>query len=166
MAKKNKSTRVLIIFVLTILIIFSYFFFQSIFILKKVTSTDGYIEMQVKKIYFQNDLAFITLSNDCFQLDFYTTPQQAESIRLGIENKISFRPTSHDTIKSILETYKIKPIIVKIIKMEENTYFAEITFQKGFQFMTLDVKPTDAIAIAVRTNTPIYVNSSLAKKFC
>ncbi|MEM5777257.1 MAG: bifunctional nuclease family protein [Candidatus Aenigmatarchaeota archaeon] len=166
MVKKKKLNKILIMIFLTILFFLSFLYFQSQYILKQVTSAEGYVQMKVKDIVFQNDIAFIILFNKCYELEFYTTPQQAESIIIGIENKTMFRPTSHDTIKSILETYKIKPIIVKITRMEQGTYFAEMTFQRGFEFVTIDIKPSDAIAIAARANTPIFVNESLAKNFC
>ncbi|MFH8080416.1 MAG: bifunctional nuclease family protein [Candidatus Aenigmatarchaeota archaeon] len=163
MLKKSKMIK---LFVVSFLIAVILLYFQYQYILKQVTSTDGFVKLEVKEILVQNEFAIVKLSNKCNEFEFYTTQQQAESIQIGEKNITYFRPTTHDIIKSILENYEIKPINVKIIKMEEGTYFAEMTFQKGLKFLTVDIRPSDAIAIAVRMKVPIFVNENLTRKVC
>lgn len=122
--------------------------------------------MSVSQVIIQNDTAFVKLIGPCSELNFYTTSQQGESILSGLSGQTSFRPTTHDIMKTVLNRYGIKPVIIKITKMQDNTYFAELTLQRVFNFMTIDIKPSDAIALAVRTNTPVYVNENLTIKTC
>lgn len=163
MNKKTKLFWKITLFILlTIIVLFYYFFTVS----NKFLSTKGYKQMNFSETIIQNNLAYVRLESSCYEFVFLTTPEKAESIHLGYLNQVNFRPTTHDIMKSLLERYKIKPIFVKITNIYDDTYFAEITFNKGFEFLTLDIKPSDAIALAVRTKTPIYVNQNLAVKIC
>jgi hypothetical protein len=81
-------------------------------------------------------------------------------------NVTKFRPMTHDLIVDILEGFEIKPVMVKITKMESETYFAELTMKQGNRLLIVDIRPSDAIAISVRTNTPIYANEKLVMKTC
>ncbi len=154
----------LLILLIAILIIFSYSYLSSR--MKKILSTQGFIRMRVSKLATSENLSAIQLSGDCSQLTFYISPQQAYSISQGLSGKRSFRPLTHDTLVNILESFGIKPIQVKITQLKENTYYAKVYLQKWNHLLILDSRPSDAIAIAVRTKTPIYVNSSLVEKVC
>lgn len=164
--RKHLHKNIFILLMVIIASILLYAYLRSQYFLMKTISSKGYVEMKVSEIILIGEEAVIKLKNRCFEFSFYTSSHQAQSIDLGISNQIPFRPTTHDITKSILERYGIKPILVKITKMEEGTYFAELTLQRGFSYMTIDIRPSDAVALAVRTKTPIYVNESLAMKIC
>ena len=133
---------------------------------KMLLSTEGFIEMEVEKLIPVGSNTLIQLKNDCSELAFYISPWQASSIQEGIENTTPFRPSTHDILVDILEGYGIEPMLVKITKLSDRTYFAELTLKRGSHFLTLDTRPSDAIALAVRTDTPVYVNESLIMKVC
>jgi len=122
--------------------------------------------MEVEKLILIGDNTLIQLKNNCSELTFYISTWQASSIEEGSSDKIPFRPSTHDILVDVLEGYGIEPMLVKITKLSEGTYFAELTFKKGNHFLTLDIRPSDAMAIAVRTGTPMYVNESLISKVC
>ncbi len=134
--------------------------------LQQITSTEGYIKMQISQITVGKDTSAITLKNECNELTFFVSNQQAESIQTGLSEQVTFRPTTHDIFVSVLERYDIEPVIMKITKVEQDTYFAELTFKKGFEYLTIDVRPSDGLAIAVRTDMPIYANENLTKNVC
>ena len=166
---KKKKIKLHFIGLLIIAVMIAYLsslYFQSQRMLKQTISSVGYIKADAVEVFLENDSALIKLIGKCSELSFSTTYHQGGSIQLGLLRQIAFRPTTHDIMSSILDRYGIKPIIVKITRVEGGTYFAELTLRKGFNFMTIDIRPSDAVAIAVRTNTPIYVNESLMNRVC
>lgn len=111
----------------------------------------------------------VILRIGCYELDMITTNEQIESISIALNNATYPRPNAHDLIKYILKDFDISFLFVKIHSLNEGTYFANLLLKKGNQILVLDSKPSDAVAIAVRSNVPIYVNSSLlqyARKVC
>ena len=165
--KRFEKMKFYIGFCLIIIItVMAYFYIKSQRILTQALSTNGYIKANTVEVDVQGDTALVKLTGDCFEFSFYTTSQQVESIISGLTKQIAFRPNTHDIMQSILERYGIRPIIVKIKKLEEQTYFADMTLQRGFSYMTIDIRPSDAVAIAVRMDAPIYVNESLIDKTC
>ena len=132
---------------------------------KVFLSKKGFIQMEVYEI----DTEFtpmVKLKGECSELNIYVSPEQAFAIQQGLQGVKSFRPGTHDTLINILSNFQIKPVLVKVTKLQDNTYFAELILQRWNHFLILDTRPSDAIAIAVRTNTPIYVNEGLIKRTC
>ena len=156
------SLTVIILILIAISIFSLYGYTQT----KKILVTEGFIEMNVEKVISVDTLAAVQLKSGCSELSFYISPEQASTISEGTSNVTKFRPMTHDIFVNTLEGFDIKPIMMKITKLSENTYYAELTLQRGNNFLILDTRPSDAIAIAVRTDTPIYVNESLTTKVC
>ncbi len=123
-------------------------------------SVEGYEMVDV-----DTDPGTVYLNTECISLDMVTTEQQTSSIQNGIDGKVEFRPTTHDTAADILDGYRIDPIHVRIEKMEGGTYFAKLALKSGERVLTLDTRPTDAIAIAVRFGVPIYVKKELLETY-
>lgn len=103
----------------------------------------------------------IILKSECYELGMVTTEFQTYSINSGIKNETGFRPTSHDLIKQILEDFEIETLMVKIDSFDEDTYFAKLILKKENKVLNLDARPSDAIAVAVRTNASIYINQTI-----
>ena len=155
------STLIILILILAaVFLTFIYFQFQV------PISTEGYVKMYVDKIVSVGDNAVVQLKGKCTEMSIYISPWQAAAISEGTFNKTFFRPSTHDIIVDILEGYGIMPLMVKVTKLEENTYFAELVLQRWNYMLILDIRPSDAIATAVRTNIPIYVNENLVTKTC
>lgn len=129
-------------------------------------TTEGYVPMELDKIVSTMDRNIVILKGECTELNFFISPQQALAIQEGLSEETKFRPMTHDIIVDIIEGFEIKPAMIKITKLSNNTYFAELTLQEWNRLLIVDVRPSDAIAIAVRTNTPIYVNEELVMKTC
>ena len=129
-------------------------------------TTEGYVRMELDKLVSTMDRNIVILRGDCTELNFYISPEQALAIQEGLSDETKFRPMTHDIIADILEGFEIKPIMVKITTLSDNTYFAELTLREWNRLFIVDIRPSDGIAIAVRTNTPIYVNEDLVMKTC
>jgi bifunctional DNase/RNase len=141
----------------------------SIYILTRfeaILTTEGYVYMELDEIIITMDRYIVILKGKCTELNFYVSPEQASAIQEGFSNETKFRPMTHDILVDILEGFEIKPIMIKITTLSDNTYFAELILQEWNRFLIIDTRPSDAIAIAVRTNTPIYVNEDLVMKTC
>ena len=103
----------------------------------------------------------IFLPSGCYRLDIPANQLQTYSISNGIKGIRQSRPNSHDVIQDMIEFFEMEPLIVKINSYDQGTYFAKMAFNHGTTVLDMDITPGDAIAIAVRTNTPVWVNQNL-----
>ncbi len=84
---------------------------------------------------------------------------EAQAIALEMEGVVPPRPMTHDLIKSLIESFNSSITEVFISELRDGTYYAKLIFEDiGLE---LDARPSDAIAIAVRCNSPIYVNADV-----
>jgi len=89
---------------------------------------------------------------------------EASAITTQLE-KISFsRPMTHDLMKDILKTLGAEVLRVEIHDLRNNTFFANMHLLVDGKNYTVDARPSDAIAIAIRTDAPIYVEEKVIDK--
>lgn len=88
------------------------------------------------------------------------TPE-AHAIHRGMEGIRLARPLTHDLLVSMLEELQANVVGVVVTELRERTFFAEIELQIGGETRTVSARPSDAIAIAVRTNTPIFASEDV-----
>ena len=88
------------------------------------------------------------------------TPE-AHAIHRGIEGIRLARPLTHDLLVTMLEELQATIIGVVVTELRERTFFAEIELQVAGETRTISARPSDAIAIAVRTDTPIYASEDV-----
>ena len=66
------------------------------------------------------------------------------------------RPMTHDLLRSTIEKFGAKPVRVVITSIEDGIYYAELVLLRGEETIRVDCRPSDGLALAVRTGTPIY----------
>tara|TARA_B100000945_G_scaffold135545_1_gene108144 strand:- start:817 stop:1311 length:495 start_codon:yes stop_codon:yes gene_type:complete len=88
------------------------------------------------------------------------TPE-AHAIHRGIEGIRLARPLTHDLIVNLLDELEARVISVQVTELRERTFFAEIELEVAGQKQTISARPSDAIAIAVRTETAIYASEEV-----
>lgn len=88
-------------------------------------------------------------------------PFEATAIALALEGTPIPRPLSHDLMKSIIEALKAKVLRVVIHDIHENTFYAKIVLESGGKNLEIDARPSDSIALALRTNAPIFVSERI-----
>ena len=89
---------------------------------------------------------------------------EATAIATEME-KIEFaRPMTHDLSVNLLKTMEIKIPRIEISDLRDNTYYALITLKQGDREITVDARPSDAVAIALRAEARIFVNESVLRK--
>lgn len=125
----------------------------------------GYIKMEPSVIMI-NETGVLRFKNDCREVSMIVSPDQALSIEKGINKKLGFRPNAHDLIVEIFDTYGFKVMMIKIVDMKDKTYYAKLFIRKGNKILSLDARPSDATAIAVRVDAPIYVREKLTMDVC
>ncbi|MFP4082272.1 MAG: bifunctional nuclease family protein [Candidatus Aminicenantes bacterium] len=89
---------------------------------------------------------------------------EANAIALKIENISTPRPMTHDLLKSFLDNLKISIEKIVVNDVRDNTFYALIHCRCNDQSLTIDSRPSDAIALALRVNSPIYVEEEVVKK--
>ena len=82
---------------------------------------------------------------------------QALAIAAGRAGEGPGRPLTHDLILSMLERLGAKVSRVEITDVAEGTYFAMLVLERGGVHLDVDARPSDALALAVRTGAPIFV---------
>ena len=86
---------------------------------------------------------------------------EARSIALEIEERSSPRPNTHDLASAVIERLDGQVVQVVVTDLREGTYYATLTLRSHGSLVELDSRPSDGIAIALRTGAPIYVRESL-----
>lgn len=89
---------------------------------------------------------------------------EATSIATELE-KINFpRPMTHDLIKNCFNHLKVTVERIEVYDLRDNTYYALIYLKDNDRVSPIDARPSDAIAIALRTNAPIFVREDVISK--
>jgi bifunctional DNase/RNase len=86
---------------------------------------------------------------------------EAQSIALGLEKIKPPRPITHDLALSLLDSTGVTIESVLITELKNNTYYAVIRLRKKLKYWDVDARPSDAIALAVRRTTPIFVDEEV-----
>lgn len=74
------------------------------------------------------------------------------------------RPMSHDLLRSMMEHLSLAVSRVVVTDVKNNTYFASVHLTSQGTERTVDARPSDAIALALRTNSPIFVTASVLQQ--
>ena len=89
---------------------------------------------------------------------------EATSIASAIQNIEFDRPMTHDLFKNFTDILNINVSKVEVNDLKDNTYYATIHFTSQEKTFTMDSRPSDAIAIAVRLHAPIFVDDKVIQK--
>lgn len=89
---------------------------------------------------------------------------EGTAIRLAVEGIAPPRPLSHDLLRNLTEHLGLKVSKVVVTDLKSNTYFASIYLSSPQSEVTIDSRPSDAIALALRTRSPIYATREVLAK--
>ena len=89
---------------------------------------------------------------------------EAQYIALGLENIKPPRPITHDLTLNILDSCGVVMDSVLITELKNNTYYAVIRLKKKLKYWDIDARPSDAIALALRFDAPIFVEDTVMQK--
>lgn len=89
---------------------------------------------------------------------------EASSIAMELEKTPRIRPITHDLVRNLLEKLKFIVTKIEVTDLRDDTFYARIYLKRDNEEYSLDSRPSDAIAIALRTDSPIYVNDEVIEK--
>jgi len=87
--------------------------------------------------------------------------QEAAAILMKLQGTDLPRPMTHDLMTSILDEMNAEVLKVTVTELKENTFYALLTLRLESGEVEVDSRPSDALALAVRTNAPIYADDRL-----
>ncbi|HIK28210.1 MAG: bifunctional nuclease family protein [Oscillatoriaceae bacterium SKW80] len=119
------------------------------------------IEMKVAGIALdaatRSPIVLLRDASDRRALPIYIGQDQARAIISALENHTPPRPLTHDLMVNIMDEWDLKLERVIIHSLQDNTFYAMLTMRRGEIKKEIDARPSDAIALALRTHSPIWV---------
>ncbi len=126
------------------------------------------VEMKVKFLTFDSTTnGFVVLLMDLANktgLPIWIGPFEANAIAMKLKKIGSHRPMTHDLIHNILKDLESQVIKIVVNDLKENTYYALIYLDRRGEEIVIDSRPSDAIAIALAVNAPIFVSENVIEK--
>ena len=125
-------------------------------------------QMKVRGLMFDpNNNTFIVILRDegnSEMLPIWVGKPEASAISFALEGVVAPRPMTHDLMKSILDSVQAKVISVVISDLRENTYYAKLHLMYQDSEYAIDSRPSDAIALALRAEAPIFASEEVIRK--
>lgn len=119
------------------------------------------IEMRVAGIALdaqsRHPIVLLRDASERRQLPIYIGQDQARAIISALENQTPPRPLTHDLMVNMLEEWDMVLERIVIHSLQDNTFYAVMMVRQGEVKKEIDSRPSDAIAIALRTKSPIWV---------
>jgi len=109
-------------------------------------------------------IIILTDEEDKRSLPIWVGIFEANAIALELEKIATPRPQTHDLIKNILEAVTATVTKIVVTDLKENTFYALLHLKIGETEYTVDSRPSDAIALALRVAAPIYVDEDVVRK--
>lgn len=132
-------------------------------------STDPLIKLTVNRVVEDSntDTRIIVLTRTDGGAENFTVwvgAPEGESIRRALDTAVTPRPMSHDLVKSFGEHFGIKTEQVVLTDVKSSTYYATVYLENKGVVRTIDARPSDAIALALRCHAPIYVTQDVWRR--
>jgi len=123
------------------------------------------IEMTIKGLMIDpiTNMPIIVLRDEEGQrvLPIWVGVFEANAIALQIENVQTPRPMTHDLLKSVIDDLQGHVERIVVCELKENTFYARIYIHSSQGVLAVDSRPSDAIALALRTRSKIFVEDSV-----
>jgi bifunctional DNase/RNase len=94
-------------------------------------------------------------------LPIWVGPVEANAIALQVENVTLPRPMTHDLIRNLLQDLGVVLRRVLITDLQDGTFFAYLEIVRDGDVLLVDARPSDALALSLRTSAPIFVESAV-----
>ena len=96
-------------------------------------------------------------------LPIWVGAYEAQAIALEMEKVSTPRPMTHDLIKNVLTGLETQVHKVVVTELREDTFYAVIWLERGGEVISIDSRPSDALALALRVDCPIFVDDLVLK---
>jgi uncharacterized protein len=88
---------------------------------------------------------------------------EAQAIALEVEKSQTPRPLTHDLLKNLIHGLNAKVQRIVVTELKDDTFYAIIWMEQNGEIVALDSRPSDALALALRTDCPIYVDEDVLR---
>jgi bifunctional DNase/RNase len=126
------------------------------------------LRMELKGLMLDpsSDIPIIILKDTGSQLflPIWIGISEAKAIASRIEGVEPPRPMTHDLLRSLIDSLGAQVEKIVISDLRDNTFFALIHLLRNGESLTVDARPSDAIALALRTDSPIFVRRTVMEK--
>jgi bifunctional DNase/RNase len=123
------------------------------------------IEMSIKGLMVDpvTNLPIVILRDKAGQkvLPIWVGVPEANAIALQMENVAPPRPMTHDLLRNVIQDLKASVQKIVVCDLQDNTFYALIYLLVNGETLAIDARPSDAIALALRTRSPIFVEDSV-----
>ncbi|MDX6514105.1 MAG: uncharacterized protein QOE36_3609 [Gaiellaceae bacterium] len=89
---------------------------------------------------------------------------EAAAILMKLQNASTPRPMTHDLLTEILGQLSAEIVRITVTELRENTFYAQITVQQDGSEIEIDSRPSDAIALAIRSEAPIFASDRVIEE--
>jgi bifunctional DNase/RNase len=125
------------------------------------------IEMKVWKLALdertETPVVILQETNGSRVLPIWIGRAEARAIAMEIANQKFQRPLTHDLLKTVIEGLDGRVTKICVEDLKNNTFYAKIFIEKGGEIVGIDARPSDSIALAQRTRSPIFVAEDLLR---
>ena len=97
-------------------------------------------------------------------LPIWVGVSEANAIAIRLEDVVTPRPMTHDLLTSIIEQLDAQIDEITVCDLLDNTFYARLTLNRDGEMIEIDSRPSDAIALALRTNSPIFVEQAVLEQ--
>jgi hypothetical protein len=129
------------------------------------------IEVVVEKVQFpevgeESPVLYLKERDGDRELPIVIGVGEAQSITMALQNFKTPRPLTHDLIRDLFDALSLKLLRVVINDLKENTYFARLVLYEEERkiLYSVDARPSDSVAIALRMKAPIFVSEYVLRK--
>jgi len=122
------------------------------------------LEMQIETVArdpFNNHVVILRELDGNRVLPIWIGTAEALAIALELRGEKPPRPLTHDLMRNILDELGVRVVRVVIHDLVDRTYYAYITLETPFGIREIDSRPSDALALALRTNAPVYISGNV-----
>jgi len=125
------------------------------------------VEMSVQRVAIDSNrrtLVILADSEGRRLLPIWIGPYEAQSIAMALRNEDFERPLTHDLLLSVIEAFGYELQRIDVTRLEDHTFYGLLGLARGDEFVQIDTRPSDAIALALRAQASIFVAEEVLEK--
>ena len=125
------------------------------------------VEMSVQRVAIDSNrrtLVILADSEGHRLLPIWIGPYEAQSIAMALRNEDFERPLTHDLLLSVIEAFGYELQRIDVTRLEDHTFYGLLGLARGDEFVQIDTRPSDAIALALRAQASIFVAEEVLEK--
>jgi bifunctional DNase/RNase len=135
------------------------------FFLAPQAATEGLVEVRVRGVTVDPQAGSPVVLLEALRgerlMPIWVGMFEARAIAMEMEKVVPPRPMTHDLMKNMLDGVQVQVTNIVITELKDNTFFAKIALTAGGTGVQIDARPSDAIALALRAQAPIFVEKTL-----